>query len=204
METLRLSFDFKLGPTLIGKGEIGPLTHLQTNEYPFAAAATCPRDALPALLDPSPEGRVSLGLSFRGLFRYRHSYETSDDRARQLGDADRWHLVPFGEQNTYELKIAVARSDWYDQVAVPLGLSSYLVTPINLPSPAVVSSWKASPEHLENAARALTLGDPPAVFGYCRAAIDALPGNKTQIFDAMPEGKKRDAINSLTKQIGQY
>jgi hypothetical protein len=204
IEILRLSFDLKLGPTLIGKGEIGPLTHLQTDEYPFAATATCPRDALPALLDPSPKGRVSLGLSFKGLFRYRHSYETTDDRAQRLGDADRWHLVSFGEQSAYELEITVARSDWYDQVAVPLGLGSYLVTPISLPNPAVVSSWKASLEHLEDAARALTLGDPPAVFGYCRAAIDALPGDKTQIFDAMPEGKKRDAINTLTKEIGIY
>jgi hypothetical protein len=58
--------------------------------------------------------------------------------------------------------------------------------------------------HLEDAAHALSLGDPPTVFGYCRAAIDALPGNKIQIFDAMPQGKKRDAINDLTKAIGQY
>ena len=38
----------------------------------------------------------------------------------------------------------------------------------------------------------------------CRAALDALPGAKTNIFDAIPEGKKRDAINELTRQIGVY
>jgi len=42
------------------------------------------------------------------------------------------------------------------------------------------------------------------VFGECRAAIDALPGDKTDIFAAMAEGRKRDAINELTKSIGKY
>ena len=45
---------------------------------------------------------------------------------------------------------------------------------------------------------------PFGVFGECRAAIDALPGDKTDIFAAMPEGKKRDAIDDLTKSVGKY
>jgi hypothetical protein len=51
--------------------------------------------------------------------------------------------------------------------------------------------------HLAEAHRALTNGNPPAVFGRCRAAIDALPGNKVKIFDSMPAGCKRDAIDNL-------
>jgi hypothetical protein len=39
------------------------------------------------------------------------------------------------------------------------------------------------------ALRALVQGNPSGVFGACRAAIDALPGNKTDIFVAMPEGR---------------
>jgi hypothetical protein len=42
------------------------------------------------------------------------------------------------------------------------------------------------------------------VFGYCRAALDAVPGAKQNIFDAMPVGKKRDAINDLSKRIVEY
>jgi hypothetical protein len=43
--------------------------------------------------------------------------------------------------------------------------------------------------------------DPSAVFGHCRAAVDAVPGAKINIFDATPEGTKRDAIKELTKRI---
>jgi hypothetical protein len=59
-------------------------------------------------------------------------------------------------------------------------------------------------DHLDQAARAITQADPPAVFGYCRAALDAVRGAKLHMFDAMSEGKKRDAINELTKRIGEY
>jgi hypothetical protein len=31
-----------------------------------------------------------------------------------------------------------------------------------------------------------------------------MPGAKINIFDAMAEGKKRDAINELTKRVGEY
>jgi hypothetical protein len=53
------------------------------------------------------------------------------------------------------------------------------------------------------ALRALVQGNPPGVFGECRAAIDALPGDKTDIFAAMPEGKKHDAIDDLMKSVGK-
>jgi hypothetical protein len=42
------------------------------------------------------------------------------------------------------------------------------------------------------------------VFGACRAAINALPGDKTAIFAAMSEGKKRDEIDALTKSLGKH
>jgi hypothetical protein len=57
---------------------------------------------------------------------------------------------------------------------------------------------------LDEALRALVQGNPPGVFGACRGAIDALPGDKIDIFAAMPEGKKREAIDLLTKSIGKY
>lgn len=83
-----------------------------------------------------------------------------------------------------------------------LGIGSYLITPLYLPYG--VKTWQAPLGHMDEALRALVQGSPPGVFGACRAAIDALPGNKTDIFAAMPEGKKRDEINELTKSIGKY
>jgi hypothetical protein len=203
IEILRFTFDLKLGNTLVGQGEIGPITRLSTRDRYFTATATCPRDALPYLFNPSPpEGRLTLGLELGGLVRYRHTYSQGDGQGDGLGDPDDWHVEAIGEQSAHRLEVQIARSDWYEHVVTPLGIGSYLVTPLYLPFG--VASWQTSLKHLDEAGRALTAGDPPAVFGYCRAALDALPGAKTKIFDAMPEGKKRDAINELTKQIGIY
>ncbi len=137
-----------------------------------------------------------------GLLRYRHSYQQVDARAQGLGEPDTWHIESIGDQSVNELDVQVARSDWYEQVVSKLGIGSYLMIPLYLP--AGLPAWQAALGHLDEAGRASTLGDPPAVFGYCRATIDALPGAKTEIFAAMPEGKKRDAIDKLTSQIGQY
>src|SRR5690348_4865360 len=52
-----LMFDLKLGNVLVGQGEIGPLTSLNTHDRYFPAVATCPRDTLPLLFNPSlPQG----------------------------------------------------------------------------------------------------------------------------------------------------
>lgn len=201
IQLLRLVFDLKLGTTLIGQGEAGPLMYLRTDEHYFTAWATCPREALAHLIDPlPPEGRLTLHLLLTGFMRFRHTLDNSKDNA--LGEPGVWNLVSLGEQSPQDLEVQVARSDWYEQVVKPMRLSDYLITPLFLPSS--LPAWQAALAHLNEAGRALAIADPPAVFGYCRAAIDALPGAKTEIFAAMPEGKKRDAIDELTKQIGQY
>jgi hypothetical protein len=105
-------------------------------------------------------------------------------------------------KGTRHLEVQVARSDWYEHVVTQLGIGGYLVTPLTLPYG--LPSWKSTLDHLDQAARAMTQADPPAVFGHCRAAVDAVPGAKVNIFDATPEGTKRDAIKELTKRIREY
>jgi hypothetical protein len=203
VEILRLVFNLKIGGTLVGQGEIGPYSYLRTTENYFPATATCPQAALPHLINLVPsQGRLTLALSFRGLLRYRHSYQPDDGRARGLGETDTWHIEPVGDSGIAELDVQVARSDWYEQVIEKLSIGSYLVTPLYLPYG--VQTWAASLRHMDDALRALVQGNPPSVFGACRGAIDALPGDKIAIFEAMPEGKKRDAIDALTKSIGKY
>lgn len=73
---LRLAFDLKLGSTLVGQGEIGPCTYLCADYGYLPVTATCPRDALPYLLNPPPpQGRITLTLGLKGLLFYRHSYQ---------------------------------------------------------------------------------------------------------------------------------
>jgi hypothetical protein len=177
--------------------------YLHTDYQHLPVTVTCPRHALPYLFNPPPpQGRITLTLGLKGLLSYRHSYQQGDDRAQGLGELGIWHTESIGDQSTQDLDVQVARSDWYEQVVEKLGIGSYLVTPLYLPYG--VKTWAASLKHLDEAGRAVTQTNPPAVFGSCRAAIDALPGDKTDIFAAMPEGKKRDAINEMTTQIGKY
>jgi hypothetical protein len=69
---------------------------------------------------------------------------------------------------------------------------------------AVIGPRRATLDHLDQAVPAITQTDPPAAFSHCRAALDAAPGAKQHIFDAMPGVKTRDAINELTKRVGEY
>ena len=203
VEILRLAFDLKIGTTLVGQGEIGPNTYLRTEPSYLPATATCPQTALSRLVNPDPpQGRITLTLALKGLLRYRHSFPTGDGSAQGLGEPETWHVESIGNQGLMDLDVQVARSDWYEQVVEQLAIGSYLIAPLFLPYG--VESWKSTLKHMDDALRALVQGNPPGVFGECRAAIDALPGDKTDIFAAMAEGKKRDAINELTKSIGKY
>jgi hypothetical protein len=203
VEILRLAFDLKLGSALVAQGEIGPYTFLRTEPSYLQAIATCPQTALSRLVNPEPpQGRITLTLVLKGLLRYRHSFSQGDGRAQGLGEPNTWHIESVGNQSLMDLDVQVARSDWYEQVVERLAVGSYLIAPLFLPYG--VESWQATLRHMDAALRALVEGNPPGVFGECRAAIDALPGDKTDIFAAMAEGKKRDAIDELTKSIGKY
>jgi hypothetical protein len=203
VDILRLAFDLKLGNRVVGKGEIGPYERLRTDSAYLPATATCPQTALPYLLNPEPpQGRITLTLALKGVLRYKHKWQPGTELAQGLGEPDVWHLELIGSNSTTDLDVQVARSDWYEQVVEKLGIGSYLVTPLYFPYE--VQPWGPALEHLQKASRAVVAGNPPAVFAACRGAIDALPGAKVNIFDAMPDGKRRDAINALTKEIGQY
>jgi hypothetical protein len=203
MQFLRIAIDLKLGQTLVGQGEIGPYSHLNTEYRYLPAAVTCPRDALPYLINPTPpQGRITLTLALKGLIAYRHSYEPGSDLAYGLEAPGTWHMESIGDQSLQDLDVQVARSDWYEGVVEKLGLASYLVTPLYLPKG--VTTWDATLRRMDEALRAIVQGNPAGVFAGCRAAVDALPGDKTDIFAAMPSGVKRDAINELTRSIGKY
>jgi hypothetical protein len=134
LEILRLAFDLKNGNTLLGQGEIGPCMYLATRENYLAATAALPQAALSRLVNPSPpQGRIVLTLAFRGLLRYRHSYQLDAGQTNELGEPGTWHIQPIGGGTLMELDVQVARSDWYEQVVAKLGLGGYIVTPLYLP-----------------------------------------------------------------------
>lgn len=199
-EVLRLSFRLSLAGLVIGTGEIGP-AQVGASDQPLSALVALVREAMPLLLSP-PAGRISLTLRLTGLLRFRHHLEPA--RQPDLPDRDIWHLVPVSEQVLHELDLSVARSDWYDQVVQPLGLGSQLLIALRLPDAEQTPEWAAVLARLADAERALTSGEAAAAFGQCRGAVDALPGAKKHIFDAIGPGPDRDAIDALTLAVGTY
>jgi hypothetical protein len=183
---------------LIGHGEIGH-TSCGFYDQQVSGSVLVGPAALPALVDPPGTGRVPLTVKVSGLIRFRHTLPEDG----QLPPAREWMLVGL-EGQLYELSLPMARSDWYEQVVSRIELVQQLNVRLHLPNPERVPTWAAALEHLAEAEKALTVGDSAAVFGRCRAALDALPGAKTAIFDSMAVGPRREAIDELTKAIGKH
>lgn len=202
VDILRFLFDLKLGNVVIGQGEIGSITHVSTSERYFTAVATCPREALPYLFNPQPsQGRLTLELDLGGLVRYRHQLPEGDERAYGLGDAGVWHIESIGEKGThhrgFRSRAAIGSSKWSP--------SSVSAATWSHRCPAV---W---PTRLEVHARSPRPGGAGHYSDGPASSVRPLPGgarrgarSKQNIFDTMPEGKKRDAINELTKRTGEY
>lgn len=57
---------------------------------------------------------------------------------------------------------------------------------------------------IAEAERAYASGNDPAVFLHCRAAIDALPGAKQEVFASLSDKQEADALNNLMLQAGRY
>jgi len=199
-EILRLGLRLSLAGSVIGIGEMGPAQVGVSDQY-LSAEVALARDATPLLLSPA-SGRISLTLRVTGLLRFRHHIDTS--QRPNLPAPEEWHLTLVSEQVVHELEISVARSDWYEQVVQPLRLGGVLITALRLPNPTLVPPWASALDRLTDAERALVTGDAAAAFGQCRGAIDALPGDKQHIFDAMSPGSRRETIDALTVAVGKY
>jgi hypothetical protein len=102
--------------------------------------------------------------------------------------------------------LQVARTDWYDKVLAPTRNEQYRYLEIALPKDdnALRKEWDLAVSHLVDAERAYATGDDPAVFDYLRAALDSLPGSKTNILAGISDTYKRKDLDALLKQAGKF
>lgn len=98
---------------------------------------------------------------------------------------------------------SISRSDWYTRVVSRLGDTDYIPLELLIPRGATGNDWRAVVQNLQNAERAFALGDDPSVFNHLRGALDAMPGAKLNIFDAL-DGPKRTEVNKLVTALGQF
>lgn len=102
--------------------------------------------------------------------------------------------------------LQVSRAEWYERVIAPTRNEQYRYLEIALPKDdkALDDEWMSAVNHLVQAEQAYAAGDDPAVFTYLRGALDALPGSKKNILDGISEAKKREDLDALLKQAGEF
>ncbi|MEO6699985.1 MAG: hypothetical protein ABIP57_00600 [Jatrophihabitantaceae bacterium] len=99
--------------------------------------------------------------------------------------------------------IKISRSDWHDYVLSPVRQADYLYLEVEL-ARATLDGWEPALAQLEQAKNAYSLGNDSGVFHHLRGCMDALPGAKQAIVDAVADPDKRTAIDELVRAIGKY
>lgn len=125
--------------------------------------------------------------------------------AIQLRDAstDDWSDEDVRYLPSANSAIKISRSDWHDHVLRPVRQADYLYLEVEI-TRAAIAGWEPAIDRLEQAKHAYSLGDDSGVFHHLRGCIDALPGAKQAIVEAVTDPEKRKAIDELVRSIGKY
>jgi hypothetical protein len=191
---------------LIAGGETlgdGVLTGVNVahGEYPASVEIPVTRAALDHFSTLVSGDKVDLALQLSGWLRARDDNEDAP-RFASSPEPGKWQFVDFGVGRQTELRIQVARSDWYSQVLQPIGSTKYV--PIEVAIPAGDLTLKPASNHLEEAERAYAEGDDPNVFARCRAATESLPGATKKIFASLPDPSESKALDELLLRANDY
>lgn len=193
---------------LIGQARIADL-HLSPDSYCSVEVPTSQR-MLEFVTDGLTAAATSVALTAtlegRGRARIDPNRASSPGLVRFVGEPE------FGEWGDVTLSsavpsnIQVPRSQWYESVLKPCQNESYIYLEIALPvAPSELApEWQTAVGHLQSAERAYALGDDPTVFLHLRGALDALPGAKRRIFDAISDPDKREAMDTMVKSVGDF
>ncbi len=150
---------------------------------------------------------VSLEVWLRGRGRVR-----MDAARAQAGRVQMASDPPLGEWTDITIgsgspeTIQISRSEWFERVLSPIRDDSYVYLELALPTvpDELAPEWGNAVGLLHDADRAYATGDDAAVFVYLRGALDALPGAKKRIVEAVADESKREALDALLKQAGVF
>jgi hypothetical protein len=195
-----LQAELRVGGEFLGTGFLTGLA-LSHGGRPLTLEIPVTRTAISYLEEVAPENRIDLQLKLTGWLR---AQDDNEDSHRFTSDPEPGEPVfqSFGQANQALLGFEVARSDWFTNVLEPIGAMQYISTEIVLPRGD--PSLNASLAQIRQAESAYAMHDGPAVFLYCRAAIDALPGAKQDIFASLSDRDEARLLDDLTRQAGRY
>jgi len=145
--------------------------------------------------------KIQFTLQFSGAIFAR------DDRPKEKWqgvpeiESGKWFFIPIREAN---LVIDVARSDWVKDVLEPIGFGKYILFELPIPEVPDQKRWEKALVHLKNAEEQFGLGDDPGVFQNCRAAFESLKGFPKNVFAAVEDDKKREAVDTLLETAQRF
>jgi hypothetical protein len=185
----------------------GFITGLKLNyvDRPLTLELPISREALQYVTDRVTGERIDFILELSGwmeVFR-----EVTEDDPAFVGESPapgEHGFIAVGGGGHGQVRMQMARGDWFTQVMEPVGTLSYVVTEIPLPKGAATTVFQPVLGHLREAERSYATGDDAGVFFRCRAALEALPGAPKDIFDGLADRTLAERMNALTKESVDY
>jgi hypothetical protein len=186
----------------------GFITGLKLNyvDRPLTLEVPISREALQYVTDRATGERIDFILELSGWMEVFREL-TADDPAyagESPAPGERG-FIPVGGGGHGQVRMQIARSDWFTQVMEPVGTLSYVVTEIPLPKGAATTVFQPVLGHLREAERSYATGSDAAVFFHCRAALEALhPGSPKDTFSQLPDPDLAECMNALMKESVDY
>jgi hypothetical protein len=138
---------------------------------------------------------IQFTLQFSGAVHARDDRPIEEWQGGRPGwESGKWFFAPIREVN---LVIGVPRSDWVKNVLEPVEFGNYFLMEMPVPAVPDRKRWENALTHLAQAEQQFALGNDPGVFHNCRAAFEALEGFPKNIFAAVEDDKKREAVDTL-------
>lgn len=144
---------------------------------------------------------IQLVLQFNGITFAKDDKPDQEWVGLPAIEAGHWFFTPFQEAN---LGINIPRSSWVKDVLEPIGFGKYILFELPIPEVPDQKRWEKALAHLKSAEEQYALGDDPGVFQNCRAAFEALKGFPKNVFAAIEDEKKREAVDTLLETAQRF
>lgn len=179
---------------------------LNYNERPLTLELPITREALQHVTDGVAGERIDFILELSGWMEvWREPSADDPTYAAEYPTPGERGFIALGGGGQGQVRLQVARSDWFTQVMDPVGTLSYVVTEIPLPKGTLTATFQPVLNQLREAERAYASGNDAAVFFHCRAALEALhPGSPKETFSALPNPDHAERMNALMKETVDY
>lgn len=183
---------------VLGEGTAGG-EYVDTNDRRMRVEVPISRSALAFVNENLRADRLDLTLSLQGWMRIRKEPQggTGEPPAE-------WTFTSFGVMGMADINFQIARGEWFKRILEPLGSYEYVLTELPVLKGSASVALQRPLAHIREAERHFAEGNDPAVFQYCRAMIEALPGWPTEIFADVADANKGGRLNELTLAAKRY